>query len=183
MDGIRKDLIDSHISKLRFAVRDPIRHGELRKLYAGKKFTEMVGFVRKSMNLDLRVRVGLVNSGGVDAPAWIEKPVNMPPFGTPEFRSSLITMYLRKSFLAESPFEAVVCAIAHEFSHVVLGCTGHELRYSEEATDLTAMMLGYRDFYRLSTSSKEFDDYILDLVFGYLTPDEVTYAANRMSTM
>jgi len=37
--------------------------------------------------------------------------------------------------------------IAHELSHIVLSEIGHPLADSEEAVDLTAMLLGYRDIY------------------------------------
>lgn len=184
MKGIRKELIDSHLSQLTFQVRDPVRHAELRKLHAEQKFTDLAGAIRNIMNLNMRLRVGLVNSGGVRAPAWIEKPVNMPTYGTREFKNTLVTMYLRRSFLSRFRFEVIVCAIAHELSHVVLGSINHNLQYSEEAVDLTAMILGFRDFYRISsapTISDDGRDFVFEL-FGYLSPEEINYAANIMAT-
>ena len=56
-------------------------------------------------------------------------------------------MFIKKSFLDEDRFEQVVMAIAHELSHIVLHGLNHPLRECEVAVDLTAMILGYRDFY------------------------------------
>jgi hypothetical protein len=184
MEDVRKEFIDSHLSQLTFQVRDPVRHGELRRLHAEQKFTDLVGAIRKIMNLSMRLRVGLVNSGGINAPAWIEKPVPMPMYGTSEFNRTLVTMYLRKSFLAEFRFEAIVCAIAHELAHVVLSSTNHALQYSEEAVDLTAMILGFRDFYRISsapTISADGRHRVFER-FGYLSVNEINYAANVIAT-
>ena len=183
MSPFRRSLIDSHIEKLKFTVKDPVRHGELRSLFAQSRFTDMAKLVRDSLNLNMRLRVGLVNSGGPDAPAWIQRPVPMPSFGTHAFRETVVTMFLRKSFLVGHAFEAIVCAMAHEQAHIVLFCTNHSLQDSEEAVDLTAMMLGYRDFYRLSSRTEITGDYIREKNYGYLSPEEVTYAANIMSTM
>lgn len=157
----------------------------------------MVKVVRDGMGLQLRVRVGLVNQGGLsDAPAWVTRPNPMPRYGSAEFKQALVTVFLRKSFLRESKFEKIVMAIAHELSHVVLDSVGHTLRKCEEAVDLTAMLLGYRDFY---VAGSEYREILPDSLWerfqrslqrrflgaerrtfqflGYLTPGEVYYAA------
>jgi hypothetical protein len=179
----RKLLIDSHIRQLGFTVRDPVRHKALRELHAKKDYGGMVASIRSHMKLNMRLRVGLVNQGGPNAPAWVEKPEPLPAYGTAQFKQTLVTIYIRKAFIEMHSFEAVVCAMAHELSHVVLSATCHVLERSEEAVDLTAMMLGYRDFYRLASRSEVTDDYIIDHLYGYLSPEEVTYAANILSTM
>jgi hypothetical protein len=177
-------MIESYIKKLGFAVRDPVRHTELRTLYARKDFTGMAAMVRKTMNLNMRLRIGLVNTGGrTSAPAWVQFPVPMPAYGTEAFKRTLVTMYLRKSFLEMHDFEVIVSAIAHELSHVLLQSVNHVLQLSEEAVDLTAMMLGYRDFYRLGSATLETDEYVLTRSYGYLSEQEITYAANIMATM
>jgi hypothetical protein len=98
--------------------------------------------------------------------------------------------------LNENKFEKVVMAIAHELSHVVLDAVGHRLRECEEAVDLTAMLLGYRDVYLAGSEYLEvrpasaWESFRLSLrsrflgvqtrtfqSLGYLTPEEVRYAA------
>ena len=135
----------------------------------------MVKLIRDGMGLDLRVRVALVNHGGPDrAPAWIGYPDPFPRNGTPEFKRTVVTVFLRKAFLLKYKFEHVVMAIAHELSHVVLFRIGHPLEEVEEAVDLTAMLLGYSEFYfnglRLLHTER------LGRL-GYLTGDEIQYAA------
>jgi hypothetical protein len=151
----------------------------------------MVKLVRDGLGLDLRVRVGLVNQGGPDgAPAWVSCPKPLPQYGTPEFKRTLVTIFLRKSFLAENKFEAVVMAIAHEFSHIVLFGIKHPLEEDEVAVDLTAMLLGYRDFYSAGSQYREvrpkslWQRFVQSLQkrrtyqsLGYLSPEEVRYAA------
>lgn len=108
----------------------------------------MLRMVRESLRLDMQLRIAYVNSGGPkSAPAWVHAPVPMPMYGTQEFRNTKVTVYIRKAFIEEAPFSALVCAMSHELSHVVLNSMGHSLRTQEEAVDLTAMILGYRDFF------------------------------------
>jgi hypothetical protein len=96
-------------------------------------------------------------------------------------------------------YEKVVTAIAHEMSHIVLNGLDHPLREHEEAVDLTAMLLGYRDFYVAGaeyseTGPSRFLNKLgaeIKRVFsgdgtreyrwlGYLTPQEVCFAAKQM---
>src|SRR5450759_2923148 len=147
---MRKQLVESYIDSLRTSlgpVRQPIAEERLRSLHDRKDYAGLVGHVKSSLSLDVRIRLGLVKKGGPDAPAWVVKPTDMPLFGTTSFQQLIITMYLRKSFLETGCFEEVVCATAHELCHIVLDAIRHPLRQQEEAVDLTAMLLGFRDFY------------------------------------
>ena len=183
MDRFRKDLIDSHLSKLGFKAENPVRHAPLRALYAQRDYTAMAAYVRKTMRLSMRLRIGLVNNGGLPSHAWINLPDPMPMFGTRQFEQTVVTMYLRKSFLQSRSFESIIATMAHELAHIVLTSTAHACRKSEEATDLTAMLLGYRDFYRLACPLEDLVDTDTYVTTGYLSPLEVTYAANVISTL
>lgn len=179
---MRTQLLESHIRALRASfgtIKMPVDDELLESLYRAKNYTGMVGFVRTALNLDLRVRVGLWN-GNVpqqvkDAPAWVEHPKPLPLFGTREFRAMLITVNLRKSFLNEASFEQVVSAIAHELSHIMLDALSHTLRNEEEAVDLAAMFLGFRDFYVTGNDASG------TIQYGYLSREEVRYAAHYMT--
>jgi hypothetical protein len=180
-------MVDSQLYQLRESLgggRPPVARKQLWVMYREKNYTGIVKFVRDSMNLGLRIRVGLSNvDSRTHAPAWVQMPSPMPPLGTPEFKQTLATVFLSKSFLSRANFDQVVLAVAHEISHIVLNSTNHPLRDQETAVDLTAMVLGYRDFYvggcesvrierrwfsRLETHAHQ--------LYGYLTPDEVRYA-------
>jgi hypothetical protein len=198
---VRPEKIVSYLKLLRSslgAARPPVGSDGLRELYDARDYTAMVKTVRDGMGLDLRVRVGLVNEGGLNnAPAWVSYPKPLPRFGTEAFKKTLVTVFLRKSFLAESDFESVVMAIAHELAHIVLFGIGHPLEQEEVAVDLTAMLLGYRDFYLAgchreirpkSALTRFFQRHIEGVerrtfqTLGYLTPEEVRFAAELLGT-
>lgn len=150
---MRRALIEGHISRLIKSlggVRPPIDQVKLKGLYLRRDWKSIVGFIKISMGFSFPVKIGYVKSGGrQDTIAWILFPERMPPFGTSAFNNMMITLYIRKYLLESRPFEMIVSAIAHEFSHIVLRCINHELKEDEVATDLTAMILGYRDFFRV----------------------------------
>lgn len=192
---MRQAQIESWIQALRTSfgpVRVPIDGEVLQELYNKGDYGRMLYQVQSALHLDMRARLGLVNSGGPDVPAWVVGSVNMPLFGTPAFRSTEVTVYLRKSFVEQARFEEIVLAMAHEMCHVVLNATRHSLRRQEEAVDLTAMLLGFRDFYvtgcRTVTEKKlsrteslaGWKGYVTSS-HGYLTYEEVSHAATYMT--
>lgn len=138
---MRKQLIESLIKNLRSSfgpVKYPISEKQLFEYYVSKDYHAMVAVVQKALCLDMTAYLGLVKSGGPpEAPAWVVLPENTPMIGSSAFRALRITMYIRKSFLETASFEAVVTAISHELSHMVLEGINHPLKKQEEAVDLT----------------------------------------------
>ena len=109
----------------------------------------------------------------------------MPLMGTPEFERSLATIFLSKAFLAKASFEQVVMAIAHEMSHIVLSGLQHPLQSEETAVDLTAMLLGFRDFYiegcETTTVKRRLYGYTTQTHYlGYLTREEIDRAGHAL---
>jgi hypothetical protein len=173
---------------------------ELRLLFAKQDFVGLVGAIKTGCSLDLNMRMGLVNFGGnPTAPAWVQLPKQMPPYGTDAFRRIRATIYLRKDFLRRMPFETVASVIAHEMAHIVLEATGHPLRDKEKAVDLTAMILGFAELYTIGVTHRmnhriyepeasgagftvSSGDTILrktvSYKFGYLSHEEVQHAAS-----
>jgi hypothetical protein len=156
------------------------------RAHSKRDFDVIVGLMKSDFALNMRMRIGLVSSGGPEgAPCWIEMPGEMPLCGTEAFRKTLVTMYVQRSFLEEAPLGSIIVAVAHEMSHVVLNTTQHELRRKEQAVDLTAMLLGYRDFF---VRDSFYETYESDLIYertttthiGYLTHEERCYAADLM---
>ncbi len=178
-----------------------------------KDWNSLLGTVKRQMGLTMPLRLALVNSGsppGVteNTPAWVQRPIPMPIFGTREFNRTQVTIYIRKSYLAEAPAGAVIVAAAHELAHIVLDSLDHPLRETEEAVDLTAMLLGYQCFFvqdkyyegvtRLHAKTKlgealaGLTDELHSLIReksranadiacpGYLTPEERRYAATLL---
>jgi hypothetical protein len=171
---------DTHIGALIDQLRQhlphvpPVAARKLKALHKSGDYEGMVRLIRSAMNLDVRLLVGWVNSGGAKemsrAPAWVEMPTNMPFYGTPEFKKLSVRMFIRKEFLENSSYDKVAIAIAHELSHIVLDSIHHPLREEEKAVDLAAMLLGFSRLYMRgahTTTSK----------LGYLTPSELAAAA------
>lgn len=206
---LRDKMIRSHLEVLRASmsqVTTQIQSPLLRQLYEAHDYTGVVKFVRDSMKLKLRLRVGLVNRGDdpslpkKDAPAWVSLPVPMPPLNSREFEKTTATIFIRKSFLDCGRYESVIQAIAHEMAHIVLEGLRHPLRSEEPAVDLTAMWLGYRDIYVVGADYVEvgaplrFSEKLIaefrryrsgDQIrnytsLGYLSPEEVCFAARQM---
>jgi hypothetical protein len=177
---MRTQMIESHIGQLKgsFGFKKPIEDPRLRDLYRGKDYLGMAGVMMSIFNIDLKLKLGLVNSGGPNAPAWVNKPKRFPYLFSPQYRNTEVTVYLRKSFLAEVNFESTVLALAHEFSHIVLDSVNHPLKKHEEAVDLTAMLLGFRDIYVTGSVIRKND---VEHQFGYLSLEEVKYAASYMT--
>ncbi|MDB5266240.1 MAG: hypothetical protein JWN89_55 [Parcubacteria group bacterium] len=104
----------------------------------------MALWVARSLKLDMRLRIGYVNSGGKKhVPAWITLPPPWALYGTPAFSEWIAILHIQRNFLAEASFEAIVFALAHEMSHLVLTSTKHPLHDKEELVDLAAMFFGY----------------------------------------
>ncbi len=170
---MRKDMLEVYIKNLRrsFGLKPPVPEENMRRLYDAKDYHGLTGAIMSTMKIDLRVNLGLVNSGGPAAPAWLRRPYPLPPINSSLYRNTVVTIFLRKTFLAEAGFESVVLAISHELSHVILDSEWHELRTKEEAVDLNAMLSGFRDFYMTGARTKGGGR------IGYLTQDEISYAA------
>ena len=192
---MRKALIESYSKQLikSFgALKPPVEEAEPQRLYDKKDYAGMIACVKKILRLDVRVIMAVVKKGGLNAPAWVERPVPMPMYGTAAFRQTVVTVHLRKSFLDDSIFEEVVIAIAHELCHVVLDATAHVLQMEEEAVDLTAILLGFRDFYVTGCESVRKvklpwwesllgKERYRSSRTGYLSAAEVRYAAHLMT--
>jgi hypothetical protein len=115
MNSAALDDIRSYIAQLRVSLgngRPAVSRKELHSFFKANDYTGMVKFIRDSMNLDVRLRLGIANRGGPpNAMAWIPLPPRLPPFGSREFREQKFTVFIKKSFLEEDRFEQVVMAI------------------------------------------------------------------------
>lgn len=166
-------------------VKPPVNTKELWSLFLKQDFAGLVGVIKSHFHLDLRMRVGFVNSGGdPNSPAWIRRPTPIPPYGTAAFRSVMATLYIRKDFLCQMPFETVVFCIAHEMAHLALDATGHPLREDEEVVDLVAMLSGFAELYvKGKNYQKVRSSGTTMYTFGYLPADDVDRAAALMKKM
>jgi hypothetical protein len=175
--------VKEYLTQLRQALPyvPPIPVGALVSLHDAEDYHGMVVLIKKAMNIEGRLKVAWVKSGGpkevAEAPAWIEMPADMPFYGTEAFREATITMSIRKSAFEQYTYDQVAVVVAHELSHIVLNSIRHPLRGCEKAVDLTAMLLGFRQLYA-SGSYKEWStrNNTQSYSLGYLRPQEVRVA-------
>jgi hypothetical protein len=157
----------------------PIPTAALISLHTAQDYKGMVALIKKKMNIEGRLIVAWVNSGGpkdmAEAPAWIQMPEDMPFYGTKAFRETTVKMFIRKSFLKQYAYDQTAIMFAHELSHIVLNSIRHPLRRCEKAVDLTAMLLGFRQLYA-SGSYKEIHSESRIRTLGYLNPQEIRLA-------
>jgi hypothetical protein len=101
-------------------------------------------------------------------PASVLIPQNLPPYHHPDFEATTIIMYVWEHLKHQS-FETFAKCIGHEMAHIVLWATKHPLKKSEIATDLTEMILGFSDVFRIGRNS-------MSQQFGYLNDHQFKLA-------
>lgn len=174
-EAVRKEMIVSHIVQLFNSFGDihpPIDSAKLLSTYQKNGLSGLIRHIQSTLLLNIKIRIGLVNKDSSplkNRVAWINMPVPMPLYGTRDLSETVVTLYIKKSFLKSAMFESIVASVAHELSHVLLHIINHPLKESEEATDLTAMLLGYREFIFLGYHVKNH-------AYGYLNLDEINFA-------
>ncbi|MGD0184295.1 MAG: hypothetical protein ABSC25_03490 [Roseiarcus sp.] len=145
MSELIRDYLDELLNSLGGA-SPPIDPSVLKSLYGRRDYAAMLGWIKNSMRLDLRVGLRIVDAPEPSPPMWIETPQPMPAYGAAGFRNARVIVNARRDALEAKSFVWVVAGFSHELSHVVLFAIGHRLQRDEKAVDLTAMILGYPSF-------------------------------------
>jgi hypothetical protein len=153
----------------------PIDSDTLRRLHNARDYAAMLGWIKKSMNLELRVGLRVVDNSETHTPMWIEMPTKMPRYGTPAFHDTRVVVNACREILETKPFDWTVAGFAHELSHVVLSSLGHRLRQDEKAVDLTAMLLGYAYFVSDAQQTKIIGAFLSALLMLVMLPFGLLY--------
>ena len=183
---MRKALIDSYIAQLRSdfgPIKPPVDDDVLKAKFAEHDLFGTLGTMKRMLGIGARVFLGITDErDSDDAPAWVVMPAPFPRLGTRAYSEAIVRLYIRRAFVATASFEMIVAAFAHELSHVVLDSTENRLRRVEAAVDLTAMLLGFRDFY-ITGCSHFFPtrEGMMECRVSYLSKEEIWYAAQAMT--
>jgi hypothetical protein len=150
-------------------------------LFYQQNFPAMLGWIKNSMRLELRVGLRIVEGDQHKNPMWIEWTGSIPNIGTREFKDKRVVINATRNVL-NSPFEWIVAGFAHELAHVVLFSLNHPLQEDEKAVDLTAMILGYDKFIATAhRTTKEAAGFMATRQktewIGYLTISERRFAS------
>ena len=78
--------------------------------------------------------------------AGIMLPLELPIYGSVKFPEAVVDLFLLEE-LKHGGFEIFMCAVAHEMAHILLFSKDHQLQYSEQATNLLAFLMGFKDFF------------------------------------
>jgi hypothetical protein len=140
---VADEAVESYLAQLQMILPyvQPNSVDRLKALHRARDYEGMVRFIRKAMNIDIKLIIGWVNAGGHNpsSPAWVELPAkvaDMPYHGTEAFKSTTLRMFFRKSFLEAADYDEISMAIAHELSHVILASLRSPLWEVEKGVDL-----------------------------------------------
>lgn len=179
-----KDRIDELLASLGGRPSGAVDPKVLRGLHYARDFPKMLGWIKNSMGLGLRVGLRITEGTKEGAPMWIELPKPLPPIGSQAFKGTRVVVNAAKEVIGQRSFEWIVAGFAHELSHVVLTSLDHPLQDDEKAVDLTAMILGYDLFMvgaresRIEVSRRRRTERVEWL--GYLTIAERDFARSYL---
>ncbi len=177
----RKDELRSLTIKLKrdFKLR-LIDQSNLERLFSQSEYAKMISIIKNHLGVTCKLSVKCITSDWlreINTPiARIEVPEKFPAYGSKEYLETKLDMSFYKELTSLS-FHAFILAIAHELCHAVLHGLGHPLRHSEEATDITAMLLGFSINYELGkiTINNQIPGETSMHQLGYLTLEEIFF--------
>ena len=181
----RKKLIDNHTAALLTSFQRPradVAEESLKQAFEERRYADMLEEIKQTMQVGCRVRLA-VHSGRPNGDlTWIKRPTPFPRCGTTTFRNLCMPIFVHEQDLRIVPFAAFASAVAHEFAHIVLESTRHPLLDSEEAVDITAMILGFRSLgirgnvYSYHEPNRD----LVTVTAGYLNPSETRYVSRKL---
>ena len=127
-----------------------IANNELRDRHRRGDIMGLVRLISDHMRLEFNFQVYVVKDlvrKKKDWAAEIMIPRDLFWYRKGRYYPSAIPMYIKSSVLRENPFEATVVVIAHELAHIALTWSGSRFQDDEVSVDLTAMILGYSQFF------------------------------------
>jgi hypothetical protein len=121
--------------------------------------------------------------------AQVEIPSNLPNYGSTRLIDFPINVKVKKSIKHPSAFAVV---IAHELSHVLLYSQDRDYKNNEFYTDLTVLMLGFRNLYRegreiTKTKKERTHNKVIrktrTTTYGYLNKNQFNFSIKKIDTI
>lgn len=151
MDRNREIIEMAQIIKKTFPNRKTINERMLEQLFNEKKYAQLISAIKNHMGITLKISVKCINKeihlNEEGTPAGILIPDIFPVYGSNDYQRLVLDLFIDKKVL--DYFHLFVMVISHELAHVVLHSINHQLKNSEEATDITAINFGFSKFFEL----------------------------------
>lgn len=161
-----------------FGLYPMVNETSLKIQFEYQLYTEVVYEMLRRMGLPVRIKIICYSDEKYpdkEAFARILIPVDIPRIGTESFKSLRIHLEIRACL--KNNFDKFVTVIAHELSHLILHGTDHQLKDSEEATDLCSILFGFGHFLEkangrvLFIGTMQFQEHL-----GYLSDEQRDHA-------
>jgi len=115
--------------------------------------------------------------------AQVEIPGFLPTYGSSALIDFPINIKVNNDF--RGPFEALVCIMAHELSHILLHSLMYKEKDNEYYTDLTPMILGFSNMIMdgrrvIQETQGLFGVETLTTTYGYLSDELFSFAYHRI---
>lgn len=157
----REAQINAQMAELsaKFGIKRAVANAPLLLLYQKRDYPGLVREIRNSFGLNhLRVNIRYPElSRNERTMAHIQGPGALPPVAAFPIRRPQVTLHLVMKRVRHISFANTVRTLAHELAHPLLWAEFPSLKEerSEFATDLTAMMFGYHNFFTDAHSAEE----------------------------
>ncbi len=159
-----------------------VNHKELFLWYEKNNIPKVISLMKNQMGVRCRIYVKSINDFGPEEifngrKAHRKAHVFVPEIFPADYLQKNLTVEMHLFEKQIVNFSSFVKTISHELAHLILYGMHHNLRHSEEATDIAAIVLGYGLYYFQS---------ITPILGGradqssYLTPDEIKYVIGRV---
>jgi hypothetical protein len=210
MDVVDNKYIDNAITALMgtIGVKETADSQAIASLVRSRKVKEAVTEIAKHLGLPIEVNLSYVSNeyradakdgfhthhlvktdsqgrGTNSITAQVLIPSYLPFYGSTGMVNLPITVRVRENCAEHSM--TFVGLMAHELSHIVLHSMRHSEKQNEFYTDLTAMMLGFRESMALGRkvvthSYKERTTTINTTTYGYLSDSNFEFAAQKIQS-
>ena len=140
--------IAKHI-KYSLPKRKLIDEKSLNYYYQAKRYDKLISLMKNHLSINCRLKIRCIDKPlpvkGHFKSANIFMPANFPLYESIEYRNLVLEISFHKELL--NNFYAFVMIMSHELSHIVLYSLNHPLKFSEKATDIAAINLGFSRFF------------------------------------
>lgn len=171
MDEVGNDYIEKALGELMplLGVKEPVDHNKLVALINANKIKEAIKSISSCLGLPVEVKISYVPNGYIPGSndgfksthlvktddegkgisgitAQVEIPRDLPSYGMVTLIDFPIEVRL-SSDCANNP-DTLISVMAHELSHILLYSMQYSKKENEFYTDLTAMVLGFKEVMR-----------------------------------